>query len=58
MEAVKISIWGNIVMEAVNRSIWGNIVMEAVKIEVTLLWEAVKRSKVTLLWEQLKFYLR
>ena len=29
MEAVKSSIWGNIVMEAANSSIWGNIVMEA-----------------------------
>ena len=29
MEAVKSSIWGNIVMEAVKSSIWGNIVMEA-----------------------------
>ena len=29
MEAVKISIWGNIVMEAVKSSIWGNIVMRS-----------------------------
>ena len=36
MEAVKSSIWGNIVMEAVKGSIWGNIVMEA-SIKVTLL---------------------
>ena len=31
MEAVKSSIWGNIVMKAVVSSIWGNIFMEAVK---------------------------
>ena len=46
MEAVKGSMWGNIVMEAVKSSIWGNIVMEALRV----------LSKVTLLWKQ--FYLR
>ena len=31
MEAVKCSIWGNIVMEAVKSSIWGNIVMRSIQ---------------------------
>ena len=43
-EAAKSSIWGNIVMPAVNRSIWGNIGMEQ--------WRVL--FKVTLLWRQLK----
>ena len=57
MEAVKSSIWGNIVMEA---SVLLEVtVMEQLRVlfKVTLLWKQLKvLFEVTLLWKQLRVY--